>query len=168
MFADLRLPIGIEGFTEDTNDDEWYAFDTDGLADGLVRGSIELLGERLDDYSDFLVGQGVLIIKKPTSNNDKIAHDSILWRHAEQGSLLGNASANAHVIVELQHGRGGNNARDLVEDRVHVVERHIIGCRGVVWAADGTTTILELNLVGADARELVQRVLFAGGTESRD
>ena len=66
------------------------------------------------------------------------------------------------VVVELQHGRRGDDAGNLFEDSVHVVERHVVGRAGVVGAGDGAAAVLHLDLVGTDAGELVERILLAG------
>ena len=45
---------------------------------------------------------------------------------------LRDAAAQADVVVKLQHGRRGDDAGNLIENRVHVVEGHVVGRAGVV------------------------------------
>ncbi len=153
---------------EDADDDEGNALDADRFSDCGLIVAIELLRERLHDDSDLLMGEFVLIVEETSGNNDEIAHDTILRRDAQQHRLLRDAAAKTHVIVKLQHGRRGDDARNLVEDSAHVVERHVVGRAGVVGTTDVAATILQLDLVRSDARQLIQRILFSSRSERRD
>ena len=94
MIADLGLAIGVEGFLKDTNDDERYAFNTDGSADSGAGAAIEFVGEWFDDDRDLVVRHLILVVEEAARNNHEIAYDFVLRGDAKQHGRLADHTTN--------------------------------------------------------------------------
>ena len=168
LLADLGLAVGVEALLEDSDDGDGDPQNADRLAHGVVGRAEEGLGEGLDDDGDLLVGEGVLVVEEASGEHAEVADDAVLGGDAEDHSVLGDTSPDRDAVVVLQHGGGGDDAGHLFEDRVEVFAGHEVGGAGVVRANGAAAAVLELDLVGADAGELVERELLAGEAEGGD
>ena len=93
---------------------ERNALDGDVLADGGLRAAEELDRQRQVQDHDLGVRGGILVVEEAAGQHHQAAHLLILRRDAQQHGVLGDAAAHADAVVDLQHGRVGDDARDRV------------------------------------------------------
>ena len=146
------LSEGVHPLAEGAYDGEGQAAELDDFADGLFLRSVELLGHFLGDHSDFVVLLLVLGVEEPAGDHHQIAHDSVVGENAEHGDVALLASAHGNAFTQRDHGRSGDDARHLLQRRIHVVDGQRVG--GDIGDALAAALVFGLDLVGADGLDL--------------
>ena len=87
---------------------------------------------------------------------------------AKDHGVAGDAGADGDGVVDLEHGRGGDDVGDGLADGGHVFAGHVVVADGVVRPGDGAADELHLDHAGADGADEAEGVLLAGETEGDD
>src|SRR5215472_4202658 len=107
----------------------------------------------------------VLVVEEAPSQHLEVANLLVLRADAKEHGVLGDAAAHRDALVVFQHGRTGDNAGNLLDDGVQVLDGHLVGRGGVVRSTNAAADVLHLDHVGADGRDHVERILPAGEAE---